>query len=204
MPKRTTQPKAAAAPRDAAGRVIDAALDLAAARPWHTVSLADIGAAAGLSLAEVYRLFPSKAAIVAGFMSEADAAVLATSASGDSVRDRLFDVIMRRFDAFAPRKAALRSILRDAPRDPLGALCAAPRFLRSMTWLAEAAGVDTAAPLGMLKVKGVAGVYLVALGAWLGDESDDHAKTMAALDRALKRVEALAQGIPGLRRRQAS
>jgi hypothetical protein len=129
--------------------------------------------------------------------------VLAGSAAGDTVRERLFDIIMRRFDALARYKAGLQSILRDAPRDPLVALCSAPRFMRSMAWLAESAGVDTAGLLGTLRVKGLAGVYLTALRTWFSDDSADNSKTMAALDRALKRAEAVANGFPGLQRRKA-
>ena len=73
--------------------------------------------------------------------------------------------------------------------------------MRSMTWIAEAAGVDTAGPIGMLRVKGVAGVYLVALRSWLNDDTADNAKTMSALDRALQRAESLAQSLPGMLRR---
>lgn len=201
MPKRSTKPSATEAPADPARRIVDAAFDLAAQRPWHTISLADIAAAAGLSLSEVYRHHTSKTAIVAAYMAGVDSDVLAGAASGDNVRERLFDVIMRRFEALGPRKAALRSVLGGLAHDPVGALCTAPRFMRSMTWIAEAAGVDTAGPIGMLRVKGVAGVYLVALRSWLNDDTADNAKTMSALDRALQRAESLAQSLPGMLRR---
>jgi AcrR family transcriptional regulator len=204
MPKRTSQQKPASPPREPARKIIDAALELAATRAWHLVSLGDIATAAEVPLADVYRHYPSKQAIVAAFLSEIDATVLAGKVTGDNVRERLFDSIMRRFDALAPHKAGLKSIARDLPRDPVAALCGAPRFVRSMAWMAEQAGVDTTGLLGALRVKGVAGVYLTALRTWFGDDTDDHSKTMATLDRALKRAEAFANSFPGLQRRHAS
>ena len=47
--------------------IIDAALDLARERAWQTVRLSDIADKAGISLAQVYAAFPSKAAMVAFF-----------------------------------------------------------------------------------------------------------------------------------------
>lgn len=204
MPKRTGPRKGAAPAADPSRRIIDAALDLAATRPWHTVSLAEIAAAADMPLTEMFRLFHSKQGIVDGFMAAIDAEVLGAAAAGDSVREKLFDLIMRRFDALNPRKPALKSILAGVPRDPIAALCGAPRFLRSIAMLAETAGVNTSGPIGALRLQGVAGVYLFALRTWLGDDSADHAKTMAALDRALDRAEAVARSVGNWRTREAS
>ena len=44
--------------------VIDTALNLAAEKGWRDLALADIAQAAGLSLAELYGLHPSKQAIL--------------------------------------------------------------------------------------------------------------------------------------------
>ncbi len=203
MPKRTGPRKGVSPAADPSQRIIDAALALAAVRPWHEVALTDIANAAGMPLGELIRHFDSKQAIFAAYMSAVDAEVLGTAASGDSVREKLFDVMMRRFDALNAHKAALKSILGSAARDPLATLCAGPRFLRSMAMLAESAGVKTWGPLGLLRVKGVAGVYLLAVWTWLADESSDHSKTMAALDRALNRAEAVARSFSNFPTRQA-
>ncbi len=52
---------------DHLGRAIEAALELAAARGWQRVALADIAQAAGLSLVELYRVCPAKACILPDF-----------------------------------------------------------------------------------------------------------------------------------------
>jgi len=54
-----------------------------------------------------------------------------------------------------------------------------------MTWMMEAAHIDTHGARGAARIVGLTGAYLYALKAWMGDDSADLSKTMAALDRAL-------------------
>jgi len=208
------QRKAAAQPRStaqAAGsaedRVIDSALSLAESRGWRGITLADIATEAGVTLAQLYGMFPSKRAVLSAYLRRVDRATLEgveIGAQDGSIRDRLFDIFMRRFDALEPHKRAVASIAADLPRHPLAALCAGARLCQSVAWMAGAAGVDTGGPLGPLRVQALAALYASVLRTWLGDDSEDHAKTMAALDRALKRAEMLAQSFPFARRRAAA
>lgn len=195
----------ASAAADPSTRIVDVALELVAGRGWRHVSLADIAAAAGLSLAELYALFPSKTAIVAAFMARVDEQSLAgRHETAGTIRDRLFDLIMRRLDALAPHKAAVKSMCAAGPGEALAALCLAPRFLNSMRWLAEAAGVGTSGIFGALRVKSIGAIYLATLRTWLGDEGADNGKTMAFLDRALRRAEMMARSVPGAERSTAA
>ena len=186
---------AAAAPVDIAARreaVLDAAMALAAARGWRRVALADIAAESGLSLSELYDAFPSKGAILSFMGSRIDAKVLAGTGADmaeEGKRDRLFDVLMRRFDAVSPYRQGLRALLAESRRDPGLALAAAPRLLRSMAWSLEAAGIRTSGIAGALRVKALAALYLSVMRVWVDDESPDMAGTMAALDGRLRRAE---------------
>jgi AcrR family transcriptional regulator len=182
-------------------RIIDTTMELIAGRGWRNLSLADIAAATGLTLAQLYAIFPSKRAVLDAFMRRVNEQTLSGNPGADeSIRDRLFDLVMRRIDALAPHKAAIRALMRDLPWDPAVALCSGPRFLNAMRWMAESAGVDTAGIGGMLRVNGLAAVYLATLRAWLDDDSPDNTKTLAALDRALKQAEFFARSIPGFLR----
>jgi AcrR family transcriptional regulator len=210
MAKRSSpRPKAAKRPdsssADPASHVIDVALTLAAEKGWRDLALADIAEAAGFSLAELYALYSSKAAILAAYSRSIDSAVLAEVAApeGDgpqggapkeSAKDRLFDLLMRRFDKLDAHKAGLLRIAEDTGRDPLSLVCSLARLDRSMAAMLEAAGIPAGGLGGLLRVKGLAAVYLAGLRAWFRDESADKAKTMAALDRALSRAERLASG----------
>ncbi len=174
-------------------RVIDAALALAGERGWHAVSLADIAVRAEMSLAELHEQFDGKAAIFQAFLVRLDEALWKGElpAGEEAARDRLFDVVMRRFDAMRPDKEGIRAIVKGSAVDPWMLLCSGPHLLRSAALMLEIAGVSASGPLGRLKTKGLVVVYLAAFRVWLRDDSADMAKTMATLDRSLRRAEGL-------------
>ncbi len=181
---------------DISDRIVDAALALAARRAWREVSLTDIAEAAELPLSTVYPVFESKGAILAGFARRIDAAVLAGQEDGDrdgGARDRLFDVVMRRFDALAPHKAALGSIVYDLGCDPVLGLCGMASLARSMACMLEAADLSADGLRGVLRIKVLGVIYLATMRVWLRDESPDLSQTMASLDRHLRRAEWLAE-----------
>ena len=73
----------------------------------------DIAQEAGLGLVEMRDLYPSKGAILDGFIRVIDKRVIAGTTedlAGEPARERIFDVVMRRLDAMAPYKRALRRI----------------------------------------------------------------------------------------------
>ena len=177
-------------------RIIDAAFALAAEKDWRKVSLNEIATRADLTLAEFAEHFSSKGAILIALTRQIDAEVLDDLGEGSATetpRDRLFGVMMKRFDALAPYKAGLASILR-TPDSDLGAFAAgACRYLHSMGLMLEAAGVSTAGFHGRLRVQGLAALYPGVLRVWLNEEADDMPRTMAALDRWLRRAESVDQ-----------
>lgn len=197
MAKRATKAKAEARP-DSRGRIIQAAMELATQRDWRRIALADIAAAAGLPIGRVYEIFPSKQAILNGLSREVDMAVLSAierEGLDGSTRDRLFDLLMRRFDALKPHREGLAAVLRASGRDPLAALCGLGQFQRSMACMLEAAGVPSAGIAGAVRTAGLGLIYLSVLRIWLKDESEDKSRTMAALDMRLRRAETCAGGL---------
>jgi len=189
--KKKTASRAKADPRT---RAIAAALRLAERIGWRHTSLADIADEAGLSLAELYGEFPSKGAILSGFIRQIDAAVLAEDDGGvseEAARDRLFDILMRRLDALNPHRAAIANILCDSACDPCAIVFGGCRARRSMAWMLEAAGISSSGLKGCLRVEGLTAIWAVTVRTWLRDDSEDMAKTMAVLDRQLRRVDRL-------------
>jgi AcrR family transcriptional regulator len=183
-------------PRD---RVLDAFLGLIAERGYGNVSLSDVGEVAGLGRAELYRLYPDKLALVAGFMARIDGEVLAGTPEAidpeETVRDRLFDMLMRRFDALKPHRTALNAIRRAGLRDPLMALVLGPGLMRSMAAMLEAAGVPARGGPGAVRQNALAAIYAAVSRVFDKDDSADLSKTMAALDSRLKTAERWAQTI---------
>lgn len=193
-------------------KIIEAALVCAAECDWRDVSMADIAAKADISIADLYAEFSSRGALLNGFGRMVDAGVLAGGAAAmdEPPADRLFDVLMRRFDILNRHREGVLSIVDASSRDPMMALCGAGQLRQSMSWMLEAAGLSSDGWRGMLRVKGLMAVYLYTLRAWMRDDSEDMAKTMAALDRALKQAGRFASGIergisrmPGRRREAA-
>jgi len=172
--------------------LIDAALDLAAEKGWQAVTLADVAVRAKQPLAEVYVHFQSRNDILRAFLARIDEQMMSGEVDADaSPRDRVFEVTMRRFEALTPHKQAVRSILRQGV-DPVTALCGARRFARSMALLLEAAGIGSAGLTGLVRVNGMAAIYLYTMRCWLRDDTPDLARTMAALDTALRRADSVA------------
>jgi AcrR family transcriptional regulator len=181
-----TEPRAIS-PRDAA---IDALMALLAERRFGEIGLDDVATRAGLSLSGLRAAFPGKIAILAAFNERIDLAVLAGGpAEGESERDRLFDVLMRRFDALGPYRAALKRLGRSAQLNPALACATALASDRSMSWMLAAAHVRHGGFLGRIAKSGAGMVFAEAMATWLAGDDADTEKTMAALDRALRRGE---------------
>lgn len=175
-------------------KILDAALHLAAGQPWQAVTLPAIARQAGIDLIELYRTYPSRCSIVAALIKQTDQAVLAEGPadSDDDIKDRLFDLLMRRLDALDANKPAFHSIIKSYRQDPLAALPTLPGLWQAMVWTLETAGLPTTGIKGRLYVKGLLAVYIKTISVWLTDQTDDMAKTMAALDKALDQAGHLA------------
>lgn len=185
--------------------VIAVAMDLFAGRGWLHTSLADIASAADVSLADLYPVFPSKTAILRAFTASIDRKVLvAAPESGASIREGLFELFMRRFDALQPQRKALERLAHDLPRDPAAAAAIGMRGCRSIAAMAELAGVETAGLGGALRVKALVALYAWVMRTWLGDDSSDMARTMKVLDQGLERLEVVARSLPGAGQRAAA
>ena len=175
-----------------ADRIIDAAMAAIAEEGWRRLSLAAVAARAELPIIRVYRTFSSRQAILCGFFRRIDEAFLTDlpeAEADERPRDRVFDLLMRRFDALRPYKAALQVLRRELPSDPMTALPLGARLLRSIAWTLDAAEISTNGIAGALAVKLTAATYLAVQRTWMTDESPDLAPTMAALDRRLRGIE---------------
>jgi len=173
-------------------QVIDAMAALVEGRGWRRVSLAAIADEAELPILQVYRLFPSRTAVLCGFMRRVDEAALAAPLDAEAderPRDRLFDLLMRRFDALTPHRGFIAALRRDLPSDPLTAAALAGAGLCSMRLMLDAAGITSHGIGGVVAVKLTAASYLAAVHTWSRDESPDLAPTMATLDRRLRGIE---------------
>lgn len=172
-------------------RALEAFAALALEHGWRGVTMAAVAREAGLSFAALYRHFPDKTSLLRGLSRRIDAAVLEDGAAdpAEPARDRLFEVMMRRYDALLPWRDALARLAEDLPRDPLAVLALRPAVHRSMAAMLEAAGIDSAGLVGTLRVNGLAALHAAVMRVWFTDDTADLSRTMAALDRRLKGAE---------------
>jgi hypothetical protein len=195
--------KAAAPAPSRRDEVVEALMRLAGDRPWVDIEVTDIAAEAGITLVEMRELFPSKGAILGAFSRMTDRRVLEGTSedlAGEPARERLFDVFMRRLDALAPYRKPLRRIVEALRTDPL-ALAALNRVaLNSHRYMLASAGISTEGPLGAVKLQGAVLVFGRTLETWLDDDDPALARTMARLDREIRRGERFMERAEDLRR----
>jgi AcrR family transcriptional regulator len=171
-------------------KLIEAFMALLAERRFEELGFADLAARAGVSLAACRAEFGSMLAVLAAYAKEIDRTVLAgldTDLADELPRERLFDVLMRRLEALAAHKGAIRSLMRSARRNPPLAVALNGLTVQSMQWMLTAADINAAGPGGALRAQGLALLYASALRTWVDDEDPGLARTMAALDRELAR-----------------
>ncbi len=177
--------------------LVAAAFEQAALTGWGSLSIVEAARSAGLPLDRARSRFPGPAAVLLRFGLMADQAALAEVPAEPLARERLFDLVMRRFDVLQQHRDGVLALLRHLPFDPGLALLLSGATLRSMAWLLEAAGVSAQGFRGKLRAQGLVAVWLYTLRAWTDDASPDLSGTMAALDKALDRAEQASSTLGG-------
>jgi AcrR family transcriptional regulator len=173
-------------------KAIDALMALLAEQSFEQIGLAEVAGRADLKLSQLRAEFGSVLAIFAAHVKDIDRAVLAggdADMTEEPPRERLFDVLMRRLEALAPYKEAVRSVMRAARRNPGLGLALNAMAVRSQSWMLEAAGIGAHGPRGALRAQGAALMFARVLSVWVDDEEEGLDRTMAALDRGLASAE---------------
>jgi AcrR family transcriptional regulator len=172
-------------------KLIEAFMALLAERSFEGIGFGDISARAGVSLAQCRAAFGSTMAILAAHSKEIDEKVLAgldADLADELPRERLFDVLMRRLEALAAHKGAVRSLMRSARRNPPLGLALNTLAVRSMQWMLAAADINATGAGGALRAQALALLYASTLRTWVDDDDPGLARTMAVLDRELARA----------------
>jgi hypothetical protein len=172
--------------------LVTAAFAVGAESGWRKVSAAAAARHAGLDLVRARTRLPGRAAILTKFGVLADAYALTGALTEGSVKDRLFDILLRRFDFLQLHRAGVVALLRVLPLDAPLTAWLGNESVRSMGWILEGAGVSASGLTGAVRKRGLAVVWGWGLRAWLKDESTDLSATMAAVDVALARADQIA------------
>jgi AcrR family transcriptional regulator len=160
-------------------KATDAALALAAERPWREVSLREIAERASIDFAALYAEAPAKPLLVLRLSQKLDRAALATAATpSDDPHDRLFDAAMARIEAMEAHREALRSMARGE-----GPISIAPHLPLTARAILEAAGVTATPP----RLAAMTLLWGRVVQVWRDDEGALN-RTMAEIDKRLKQM----------------
>lgn len=182
-----------------------AALSLAAATPWKELTLVQLAHAASRPVSDFYGASMGEAIdCVEEAFDRAIGEDLDKLDPAQSVRDRLFDLIMRRFEAMEPHREAVLAMEQGADRDPVLMGAAHQRNVRCARWVLALAGLEADGMTGNARAQGLGVIIGQARAAWRGDDAGDFNKTMASLDKNLRRAEEMFGRWAGFEKKEAS
>ncbi|WP_159714631.1 TetR/AcrR family transcriptional regulator [Geminicoccus flavidas] len=169
---------------------LDTALGMIATSGWRSFSLVELARELGVPLGEVYRQFPSRAAVLDRLGRRLDQRMLELAAidlDDMSVRERLFELIMRRFDVMKPYRDVLVRLARESRGDLAVAGVSLGNMTRAVGKIIDAAGIR--GPGLLLAHNAVSLLYLRLVRIWLQDDDPEQARLLAELDKGLARLE---------------
>jgi AcrR family transcriptional regulator len=179
----------------AASDLLLAAFALIGDEGWRAFSFETLARRTGVSRVDIYREFHSRDALLGALTARADEAMLAVEEAdltGLPPRDRVFELLMRRLETLVPYRAGLKRLARDARADPCVVLLTACRLERSLVWLQDVAGLRRHGVRARLARRALGLAYARTLQVWFDDDGADLGKTMAELDKQLRRVHRIA------------
>lgn len=173
---------------DVPDRAVEGWIAAIGEKGWRGAGPADAARLSGLSAEEVRTSARDRIDALAALQDRIAAEAAAGAAeAGGSVRDRLFDGLMRGFDAAQAARPAVLAIW--GSRDPGVLLLLGGRGPLHVRRLAQAAGVAVEGVRGQLRLAALGALIAQAFATWRRDASPDMAATMAELDRLLERAE---------------
>ena len=173
--------------------ILHSALKLAGEYGWSNVHFEQIAKESKIQTKELTSIFTDKDSIFFAIFQEINdelsSADLQFDLEQDTEKDRLFEVIMYRFDLLNQNREAFISMLSPFTSDLEKAWKCKSDFCHSMRSTLEKADIT---PNSMMKedalIVAISTVYLLTMKTWLEDKSEDMAKTMANLDKYLEKM----------------
>lgn len=167
---------------------------LALGSPLSGLLMSDLARNAGEDVAAVASFASSPLALIGQFSRSIDLLMLADfdeAMMREPSRERLFDTLMNRLDHLQAHKAGLSALFKQAKRDPALAIGLNGIALRSMAIVLDSSGISASGLIGAARAQALAVGFGQVLNVWFEDDALDSPKTMAELDRVLKRGENL-------------
>lgn len=180
----------AASKQSVSDLIIEAALELAADRGWQNLRLHHIAEQLDLPLGEVGSQFQDLDAIANGWFEKARAEA-GLAADETAAPDRLYQVMIRWFDALGPYRQVTGQMLKAKlyPSHPHHWVPMIFDLSRLIHWFLDAARIESTSRQRQWAEIGLTLIFLTTLRGWLRDSSDHQERTRQALRRRLERAD---------------
>ena len=106
-----------------------------------------------------------------------------------SIREKIIEGLLHRFETYAPFRGQIDQLNKSARRQPKLVVRLLDGLEAAIRRILLISGDPANGLKGMLRVKGVAGVFLVTSRVWMKDDSPDLAATMKMLDQRMSTAE---------------
>lgn len=106
-----------------------------------------------------------------------------------SIREKIIESLLHWFETYAPYRSQIDQLNRSARSHPDLALRLFVGLEALIRHILVMSGDPALGLKGMVRVKGVAGVFLATARVWMKDDSNDLAATMKILDQRMSQAE---------------
>lgn len=169
-------------------RICEAALALFAQKPWADVTLDSIAQRAKTPLPTLSRRFASVTDLIPAIVRMIDTRLRESRprfSKNESPNDRLFDVLMSRFEIMNNHRAGILALAEICRHEPVPAYAMYRAQIDSVNVMLDLAQLKAAAFGTTLTAHLLLGIYHLTFCRWAADETPDLAQTMAALNNTL-------------------
>jgi len=175
-------------------------MELVADAGWSNFTLDALARKQEIEELELEKLFSDKVGLLQAFSEFIDEQTLANLDSDIfdpeiPIRERLLEIMLVRFDVLAPYKDGVCELFKVTGKDPKMLAVAAKAIKISMRSSLETVGVSTKGIKGIIKIKGLAAVFLFGMRTWSKEEGRDITATTRILDDRLKWADSLAESL---------
>lgn len=172
-------------------KIVETALEILTQTPWDALTMEELAARLSITPIQLYTFFPTRCDLLKGIVQFIDDKMLVLYREGKedlSLQEKLFDIIMCRFEVMEAYKKPLKNIILTVWRDPISFPSGIFSGLHSMNLILGAVGVPVEGLKGKLNIKILSFFYLYTLKFWFDDETQDMSKTLAHVDKGLKNI----------------
>lgn len=192
--RKAARPKRAAKAGDLDQRIVDAAVALAEEVGWDAVRLRDVAGRLDVPLAEVLAHYRDLDGVADAWFGRAWAAMLAAPPDGFAAlpaSERIYQVMMRWFDALAAHRAVTGQMLGTKlyPSHPHHWVPMIFNLSRTIQWLREVAILDAPGRRRQVEEVGLTALFLATLRDWVRDDTPGQERTRETLRRRLRRAD---------------